>query len=64
MEWKIIAFAIVCIALLACMWRGGPCADFWKCARERFWKHANKERRVEEDSPEATEIDDESKNTP
>lgn len=64
MEWKIIAFAIVCIAALACMWRGGPCADLWKCAKQRLWRQANKEQRVDEDSPAPTEIDYESKNTP
>ncbi len=64
MEWKIIVFSVVCIAALACLWRGGPCADLWKCAKQRLWRQANKERRVGEDSPKATEMDHESKNTP
>lgn len=45
MEWRIIVFSVVCIAALACMWRGGPCADLWKCARERLLRQANKDRR-------------------
>lgn len=64
MNIEVIVFGIVCIALLVCMWRGGPCADLWKCAKQRLWRQANKEQRVDEDSPEATEIDDESKHTP
>ncbi len=64
MEWKLIVFSVVCIAALACMWRGGPCADLWKCARERLLRQANKERRVDKGPPQKTGIDDESKNTP
>jgi len=38
MEWKIIVFAVVCVAMLACMWRGGPCCTFWRSCKERLRK--------------------------
>ncbi len=36
MECKIIVFAGVCVALLACMWRGGPCSTLWRRCKERL----------------------------
>lgn len=38
MEWKVIAFTIACIATLACMWRGGPCAPVCKRCKEKLLK--------------------------
>jgi hypothetical protein len=36
MEWKIILFGIVCIGILGCMWRGGPCSIFWKRCKDKL----------------------------
>ena len=38
MEWKIILFSIVCIGVLACMWRGGPCSVFFRSCKEKLLK--------------------------
>ena len=38
MEWKIIVFAVMCVALLARRWRGGPCCTLWKNCEERLRK--------------------------
>jgi len=38
MDWKCIVFAVVCVALLACMWRGGPCCTLWRRCKERLGK--------------------------
>lgn len=41
MRLEALVFAIICIALLACMWRGGPCATGWRRLRERIWRRAS-----------------------
>lgn len=41
MRLEALVFALVCIALLACMWRGGPCATGWRRLRERIRRRAS-----------------------
>ena len=38
MNVEVIVFAIMCIVLLACMWRGGPCATLWRRAKDWLQK--------------------------
>jgi hypothetical protein len=38
MEWRVIVFGIVCVGILACMWRGGPCSVFFHRCKEQLLK--------------------------